>query len=251
MKIDIIKTISCKNIFLLLLLAILISCDSGGDSDKGDTQNADPVTPIMQPVPTVAPTSQPVPNPATPTALPTQVPATPTSSPGPAPTTPTPQPTPVPTPSPTPDPLPNDPPLNEFQSTVMNLVNAARAQGRNCGSEFFPAAPPVNWNTRIEAAALSHSLDMAQNQNLSHTGTDGSNPGDRLLMQDYDWRTWGENILVGLDDAQDAIDAWLGSSGHCSIIMTPSFEEIGAGVTQGSYQNNIASYWTLLFATEN
>ena len=229
MKINIIKTIICKNIFLLLLLAILISCDSGGDSDNGDTQNADPVTPIMQPLPTVAPTLQPVPNPATPTALPTQVPP----------------------PLPTPDPLPNDQPLIEFQSTVMNLVNAARAQGKNCGSEFFPAAPPVNWNTRIEAAALSHSLDMAQNQNFSHTGTDGSNPGDRLLMQEYDWRTWGENILVGLDEAQDAMNAWLSSSGHCSIIMPPSFEEIGAGVTQGIYQNNIASYWTLLFATGN
>jgi uncharacterized protein YkwD len=133
----------------------------------------------------------------------------------------------------------------------MNLVNVTRAQGRNCGSEFFPSAPPVNWDTRIEAAALAHSLDMAQNQNFSHTGTDGSNAGDRLLVQGYDWSTWGENILVGLDDPRDAMDAWIGSAGHCSIIMSPSLEEIGAGVAEGIFQGFTASYWTLLFATEN
>jgi len=142
-------------------------------------------------------------------------------------------------------------PLNEFQSLVLSLVNAARAQARNCGSEFFPAAPAVNWDIRIEAAALNHSQDMAWNENFSHSGTDGSNAGDRLLIQGYNWSTWGENILVGLDDARDAVDAWIGSSGHCSIIMSPSYEEVGAGVAQGLFQGSAASYWTLVFATES
>lgn len=227
MKISLIEKMIRKNAFLLLLLAVLISCDSGGDSDSGNTQNADPASPTMQPVPTNIPATQP---PAIITPLPTAQPTI--------------------TPSPTLSPEPDDE-LNGFQSQVLHLVNEVRAEARNCGSEFFPAASPVRWDTRIEAAALAHSIDMAQNQNFSHTGTDGSTAGDRLLMQGYNWSTWGENILVGLDNAPDAIDTWIGSPGHCSIIMGTSLKEIGAGVAQGIFQGATASYWTLLFATEN
>lgn len=229
MKINLIKKSILNYKLLILLFVIFVSCDSMGDSDNGDTQNGDPATPTMMPAPTLAPTAQPLPPPPN---IPTQPPTSPPTIP----------------PSPTAEP---NQPLNEFQSGVLNLVNEARADGRNCGREFFPAAPPVNWDIRIQDAALDHSLDMAQNQNFSHTGSDGSNAGDRLLMQDYNWSTWGENILVGLDNASDAIDAWIGSSGHCSIIMNPSLKEVGAGVAQGIFQGSSASYWTLVFATEN
>jgi uncharacterized protein YkwD len=228
MKINLIKKTILNNKLLILLFVILISCDSVGDSNDGSMNDTMPDNPTMQPAPTVSPTLQP---PGAPPIIP-----------------PTPQPTTLPTLSP--DPIPVQP-LNEFQSLLLSLVNGARAEARNCGSEFSPAAPPVNWDIRIEDAALAHSLDMAQNQNFSHTGTDGSDAGDRLLMQGYDWSTWGENILVGLDDATDAVDAWIGSSGHCSILMSPSLKEVGAGVAQGIFQGNSASYWTLVFATES
>jgi uncharacterized protein YkwD len=271
MKISLIKNIILNNKLLILLFVILISCDSVGDSGNGDMQNIEPDNPTIQPSPPGAPTMDPDPmlpteappmNPAPPVPAPNPTPVStnPPQVPTPAPPTspnPTPQPTeapPIPTPLPTNAPVPTPPPdqpLNEFQSLVLSLVNGARAEARNCGSEFFPAAPPVNWDIRIEDAALAHSLDMAQNQNFSHTGTDGSDAGDRLLMQGYNWSTWGENILVGLDDATDAVDAWIGSSGHCSIIMSPSLKEVGAGVAQGIFQGNSASYWTLVFATES
>lgn len=260
-----------RNKIIILLFVILISCDSMGDSDSGDMDDMVPDNPIIQPSPPGAPTMDPDPtllpeappmNPAPPAPAPNPTPVStnPPQVPMPPPPTspnPTPQPTeapPIPTPLPTNAPVPTPPsgqPLNEFQSLVLDLVNDVRAQSRNCGSEFFPAAPPVNWDVRIESAALKHSQDMAQNQNFSHTGTDGSNAGDRLLMQGYNWSTWGENILVGLDDARDAVDAWIGSSGHCSIIMSPTLLEVGAGVSQGLFQSSTASYWTLVFATEN
>lgn len=229
MKINLIKNAILNYKLLIVLFVILISCDSVGDSNDGSMNDAMPDNPSMQTSPPVIPTTQPLPPSNTPTPPPTAVPTIP--------------------PNPTPLPQP-DQPLNDFQSLVLNLVNSARAQGRNCGSDFFPAAPAVNWDTRIQDAALAHSADMAQNQNFSHTGTNGSNAGDRLLIQDYNWNTWGENILVGLDDARDAVDAWIGSSGHCTIIMNPSLKEVGAGVAQGIFQGNNASYWTLVFASE-
>ncbi|MEM7008420.1 MAG: CAP domain-containing protein, partial [Thermodesulfobacteriota bacterium] len=202
-----------------------------------------PAPPTNQPIaaPTPAPTAQPTSQPTSPTPFPI-----PTQAPNP-----TPAPTPLPTAAPTPRPTSSPPGgLNDFQSEVLDLVNNARAQARNCGSDFFPSAPPVGWDERIQDAAQLHSEDMADNQNFSHTGTNGSDTGDRLLMQNYNWNSWGENILVGLDNAPDAVDAWIGSSGHCSIIMSPSLREVGAGFAQGIFQGRTSFYWTLVFATE-
>ncbi len=274
MKISLIKKIILNNNLLILFFVILISCDSTGGSNQDSTESM----PTASPNPTTMPTAQPLlppqtpptnspapgapsnpaPSPTSPPSSPTNPPSTPNPTTQPTQTPSTPNPTPLPTATPRPTAAPTIPPssppggpLNEFQTEVLDLVNEARAQARNCGSEFFPAAPPVGWDERIEAAALVHSQDMAQNQNFSHTGTDGSNAGDRLLMQSYNWNTWGENILVGLDDARDSIDAWIGSSGHCSIIMSSSLREVGAGISQGIFQGRTASYWTLLFGTEN
>ena len=47
---------------------------------------------------------------------------------------------------------------------MLDLINEARAEARNCGDTFFPAAPPLNWDDRVEAAALGHSIDMAENR---------------------------------------------------------------------------------------
>ncbi len=134
---------------------------------------------------------------------------------------------------------------------MLDLVNDARAQSRNCGGSFFPAAPPVDWDKRIESAALNHSLDMAQMRELTHIGTDGGDPGDRLLAEGYDWLTFGENILVGLNNGANVIDNWLNSPGHCDIIMNPAYEEVGVGAAEGIFQGNTTTYWTLDLATEN
>ena len=87
--------------------------------------------------------------------------------------------------------------------------------------------------------------------NLSHTGSDGSNAGDRLLMEDYDWFTWGENILFGLSNGQDAVDALLDSASHCSLIMGPEFQQVGAGSANGRLQGASSTFWAIVFATEN
>ena len=140
--------------------------------------------------------------------------------------------------------------LNDFQAFMLDVINQARSQSRNCGNEFFPAAPDVSWDERIEAAAQGHSDDMAANQNVSHTGSDGSDPGDRLLMENYDWFTWGENILFGINNGASAVDALLDSPSHCETIMTPGFLEVGAGSAPGSLGGFSSTFWTILFATE-
>jgi uncharacterized protein YkwD len=136
------------------------------------------------------------------------------------------------------------------QVMILELINRARAEARNCGDTFFPAAPPLDWNDRVAAAALGHSTDMAGTSFFGHEGSDGSNTGDRLMNEGYDSMLWGENIAVGYDNAAKVMDAWLKSPGHCVNIMDPSYEDVGAGVAKGKFQGNTATYWTLDLATE-
>jgi len=151
-----------------------------------------------------------------------------------------------PAPAPAPAPAP-DSTLTSTQQLLLNAHNAARSQGRNCGSEFFPAAPPLTWNSQLTQAASVHSNDMANVNFFSHTGSDGSSAGQRVSNTGYAWSWWGENIAAGYQSVDAVMQGWLTSPGHCKGIMNPNFTEVGVAVVlgQGSQYSN---YWTAVFA---
>ncbi|WP_276134025.1 CAP domain-containing protein [Polluticoccus soli] len=127
------------------------------------------------------------------------------------------------------------------EQKLLELVNSTRAKGCNCGNTFYPAVAPVTWNDKLEAAAVSHSNWMNQNNTLSHTGANGSDPGQRITAAGYNWQAYGENVAVGYASEEDVIQAWLNSEGHCKNIMNGTFTEMGVGVS--------GVYWTQEFAT--
>ena len=49
------------------------------------------------------------------------------------------------------------------QKSMLRLINEARSIPKQCGDEYFGSAPEVVWNATLEAAAKSHSSDMAKN----------------------------------------------------------------------------------------
>jgi uncharacterized protein YkwD len=131
---------------------------------------------------------------------------------------------------------------------VLELVNAARAEARQCGREEFAAAPPVTLSTTLTAAASLHSLDMAERGSLGHEGSDGSESGERITRAGYLWQASGENIAAGQQDAASAVAAWLASPGHCATLMQPRFTETGIAFALAPGKNP-AVYWTEVFAT--
>jgi uncharacterized protein YkwD len=132
----------------------------------------------------------------------------------------------------------------------LDTVNQARSVDRMCGSTSYPVAPPVAWNDTLAMAAFLHSSDMAVNQFFSHTGSDGSSPGDRITREGYDWWTYGENIAVNYPTVSAVMEGWLASEGHCRNIMSSTFQEIGAAYAEGPYLGTpSAPYWTFDLAT--
>jgi uncharacterized protein YkwD len=113
------------------------------------------------------------------------------------------------------------------QDEVVDLVNSERAK---------VGCSPVKVNAKLTKAAQDHSEDMAEHSNMSHTGSDGSQPGDRIERAGYSWSTYGENVAYGYDSAKSVMEGWMNSSGHKANILNCDFKEIGVGLaTDGNY----------------
>ncbi|MCL5023195.1 MAG: CAP domain-containing protein [Nitrospirae bacterium] len=131
------------------------------------------------------------------------------------------------------------------EKKVIDLVNRARTRGVKCGSRYYRATRPVHWNEALSKASLAHSEDMAREERMGHNGGDGSKPGERIARSGYRWMTYGENVGEGYLSAEEVVDGWLRSRGHCENIMNPGFKEAGAAYARGAKR----LYWTLVFAS--
>ncbi len=128
---------------------------------------------------------------------------------------------------------------------VIELVNAARSEGRRCGSERFAAAAPLDASRQLNVAAADHARDMARRNYFDHRGRDGSQPKERVLRTGYEPRLSGENIAFGPETAEEVVAGWLDSPGHCANIMEPKFKHIGVGVAMSKKRGRI--YWVQTF----
>lgn len=97
----------------------------------------------------------------------------------------------------------------------------------------------------LTQATLRHSNDMADNNFVSHTGSDGSSVGQRLEEACYKWRAYGEIIAMGYETPSEVIAGWMNSSAHMNIILSEMFTEFGAG-----YAYNSSSYYKHYFTVD-
>lgn len=128
-------------------------------------------------------------------------------------------------------------------ATLLQTLNALRSQPRTCGTTVYPATTTLVWDTRLLAAAQAHSIDMARQRDMSHTGSDGSNAGTRLTAAGYAWRAYGENIAAGQTTAQAVLDDWLASKDHCANLMDARFRDVALACAS----RNGERYWTQVF----
>lgn len=117
---------------------------------------------------------------------------------------------------------------------MLVLVNAEREKA---------GCAPLTENAKLTKAAQDHSQDMADHQNMSHTGSDGSSMSDRLSRVGYAFRSAGENVAAGYTSPESVMDGWMNSAGHKANILNCGFKEIGIGLAQPGY------YWTQDFGS--
>ncbi|SDD88392.1 Uncharacterized conserved protein YkwD, contains CAP (CSP/antigen 5/PR1) domain [Streptomyces prasinopilosus] len=129
---------------------------------------------------------------------------------------------------------PGAPEASGAVAEVVEIVNAERGKA---------GCSPVKVNTALTEAAQKHSEDMAASRTMSHTGSDGSSPDDRIARAGYSWSTYGENVAYGYSTPEQVMAGWMASPGHRENILNCAFEEIGVGLAQPG------SYWTQDFGT--
>ena len=132
---------------------------------------------------------------------------------------------------------------------LLEMVNAARKQPRQCGEQAFAATTPLAWNAQLASAADSHARNMANHNFFDHLDRDGRTPGDRAELAGYVAQQVGENIAAGLDTPRKVVDGWLASPGHCANLMNPQFRELGAAYGLDP-KSDAGIYWTALLGVQ-
>jgi uncharacterized protein YkwD len=133
---------------------------------------------------------------------------------------------------------------------ALDVLNQARAVGRNCGATFFPAAPALVWNDQLAQAAFAHTQDMATRNFFGHTNPDGETPFDRTAEAGFG-RATGENIAAGYSTLSVVMQGWLESPGHCANIMRQSYKQYAiACVTPPRNSADFSIYWTQSFGAK-
>lgn len=137
-------------------------------------------------------------------------------------------------------PISNEAPktVEASNNSMQALLNQART---NNG-----VGTPVSFDNRLQQAAAAHAGDMLANDFFSHTGSDGSNVGDRATRAGYNWAAIGENLGVGQQSEGEVHNGWMGSPGHRANNLNPDYDEFGLAQAGTGAKR----YWVLVLGRE-
>lgn len=120
-----------------------------------------------------------------------------------------------------------------YVNELLNLINNAR---RAAGLHALTV------NAQLAAAAQGHSRDMACNNFLGHTGSNGSWINDRLIAAGYSPSYYVEIIAVGAP--QDAMNQWQNEASHWAAVLSSLATEIGIGYAYNA-ESAYGGYFTV------
>ncbi len=128
---------------------------------------------------------------------------------------------------------------------VLALLNAERARA---------GCQPLSLDSRLMRAAQQHSEDMATNNFVGHTGSNGSTLAQRADAVGYAWSALAENVAAGYPTPEAVMAGWMRSDGHRRNILNCRYVHVGIGYV---YQADDAPlpggqypyyhYWTQVF----
>jgi uncharacterized protein YkwD len=105
-----------------------------------------------------------------------------------------------------------------MDAAVVCLVNQERQER---------GLPALTVADKLNRSAQAWNDEMIRTGNFTH----GSNFAGRISAVGYNWQTAGENIATGYLTPDQAVSAWMASTGHCQNILDPSFRNVGSGET--------------------
>lgn len=104
---------------------------------------------------------------------------------------------------------------------------------------------PLKLNAELTAAAKAHSRDLAKWDRISHYGSDGSNPWDRVKRSGYKARLAAENVGTGQVTFDEVLKGWKNSAGHNKNLLLSDAEHMGLALVHEP-KTEFKSFWTLV-----
>lgn len=128
---------------------------------------------------------------------------------------------------------------SSFEAQVITLINQQRAKN---------GLSAMSSSGALMTAARNHSVDMACNNFVSHSGSNGSSFMDRITQSGFHFSLAAENVAGGYGTPADVVSAWMGSEGHRANILNPGLSYIGVGYAHKT-GTTYTDYWTAVFAS--
>jgi uncharacterized protein YkwD len=121
----------------------------------------------------------------------------------------------------------------QMQNAVVCLINRQRrARG----------LPDLKASSRLDRSAQGWTNAMVGRRDFTH-GTDFA---ARISAVGFEWSSAGENIATGFRTPESVVAAWMASTGHCRNILSPTFREVGTGLSDRSIAgaSTLGGTWT-------
>lgn len=124
----------------------------------------------------------------------------------------------------------------KLQFRMLDSVNALRGAS---------GLAPVQLDAQLNAAAATHSRDMAVQNRPWHFGSDGSSPVDRIQRVGYAGALVGEVISETYETELETLASWMEESATRDVILDPSATRMGLAWFQEPAGK---IWWTMVLA---
>lgn len=130
--------------------------------------------------------------------------------------------------------------ISAAEKSVLTLTNRRRADA---------GLVALRWDSRLAALARERAAYMAETGEFSHTQSDGTDVFDMIVDAGIKWYAAGEiiawNTAAPLDySAAFAVQGWMGSPTHRSIVLSSGYNYVGFGLAISSSGKR---YWAGLY----
>ena len=125
----------------------------------------------------------------------------------------------------------------DIQFRMLDSVNALR---------LAAGASQVKLDAPLNAAAATHSRDMAVQNRPWHFGSDGSSPIDRVRRVGYTGTLLGENISETYETELETLAAWMELQQTRNVILDTNAANMGFAWFQ---EPNGKVWWTLVMGS--
>jgi uncharacterized protein YkwD len=107
---------------------------------------------------------------------------------------------------------------------------------------------PLKLDAELTTAARAHAQDLAKWDRISHYGSDGSNPWDRVKRTGYNAKLAAENVGTGQASFDEVLRGWQASPGHDKNLLQSEAQHMGLALVHDP-KTEFKTFWTLVIGS--